>query len=144
MGLKEESTQRILLMEKRLTFTRAVEVANAREVAERDVREFGQKPDSGSKDVNSVKYSNAKPNFQKKKGSLKQKPKQGEKGKGNKSGKLCSGCDKNHWKADCPFKNLECFTCKIRGHISKVCFTKNKPSSQPASEKSVGFGGVYF
>ena len=136
MGLEEESTQRILLTEKKLTFARAVEIANAREAAERDVREFGQKPSSGSKDVNSVKSSNTKSNFQKKKGSLKQKPKQGE--KGNKPDKPCSGCGKNHWKADCPFKDSECFTCKRRGHISKVCFTKNKPSSQPASEKSVG------
>ena len=136
MGLKEESTQHVLLTEKKLTFARAVEIANAREAAERDVREFGQKPSSGSKDVNSIKSSNTKSNFQKKKGSLKQKPKQGE--RGNKPDKPCSGCGKNHWKADCPFKDSECFTCKCRGHISKVCFTKNKPSSQPASEKSVG------
>ena len=55
MGLKEESTQCVLLTEKKLTFARAVEIANAREVAERDVREFGQKPSSGRKDVNSIK-----------------------------------------------------------------------------------------
>ena len=58
MGLKEEST-RVLLTEKNLTFTRAVEIASAREAAERDVREFGQKPNTTSKEVHSVK-SNSK------------------------------------------------------------------------------------
>ena len=97
MGLKAESTQRVLLMEKNLTFGRAVEAA------ERDVREFGQKPSSGSKYVNSIKSSSTKSNFQKKKGSQKHKTKQGEKGKGNKPDKPCNGFGKNHWKADCPF-----------------------------------------
>ena len=83
MGLREESTQRLLLTEKNLTFARAVEIAIAREAAEKDVREFGQKSSAVAKEVNAVKV-NGKGSFNKKK----QKPK-GGKEKGTKPDKPC-------------------------------------------------------
>ena len=122
MGLKEESTQRVLLTEKSLTFARAVEIAAAREAAEKDVREFGQRVNSNSREVNAIKHVHSKNNS-----FSKQKSKQGgkEKEKGKKPEKPCSGCGKGHWKSDCPFKNSECYLCKRTGHIAKVCFSKN-------------------
>ena len=123
MGLKEESTQRVLLTKKKLTFNCVLEIASAREAAERDVREFGQKPNSNSKEVHSVKTS-SKSNFN----GQKLKSKHGGKEKSKNPEKPCSGCGKNHWKADCPFKNSECYLCKRTGHIAKVCFSKVKPN----------------
>ena len=135
-GLKEESTQRVLLTEKALTFARAVEIAVAREAAEKDVKEFSNKSNS-HREINAIKSSS------KFGASTKFKSKQGEKGKSKEStskpAKPCSGCGKNHWKSDCPFKNSECYLCKKIGHVSKVCFIKKQSYSKvPAVSKNVG------
>ena len=138
MGLKEESTQRVLLTEKNLTFARAVEIAVAREAAEKDAREFSQKTNSHTREVNAIKSTS-------KSGSM-PKPlfKQGGKEKSKetfqgKPIKPCSGCGKSHWKSDCPFKSAECYLCKKKGHLAKVCFSKksNTTRTTPMS-KNVG------
>ena len=84
MGLREESTQRVLLTEKSLTFTRAVEIAVAREAADKDVREFGQRSTNNSKEVNSIKSTNSKNNSFSKQNS-KPRGKEKEKGKSQKN-----------------------------------------------------------
>ncbi|XP_068207101.1 uncharacterized protein [Palaemon carinicauda] len=117
IGLKEESTHRIVLTEKNLTFTCAVEIAVAREAADKDVNEFRQKSNTHSREVNTIKITSSKANF-----FLKKKHKQGkkEKEKGKIPDKACNGCGKSHWKSDCPFKNAECYLCKCTVHIAKV------------------------
>ena len=133
---EKQSILRVLLTEKALTFARAVEIAVAREAAEKDVKEFSNKSNS-HREINAIKSSS------KFGASTKFKSKQGEKGKSKEStskpAKPCSGCGKNHWKSDCPFKNSECYLCKKIGHISKVCFTKKQTSNKvPAVSKNVG------
>ena len=135
MGLREEGTQRVLLTERNLTFARAVEIAIAREAAARDVKEFGHKQSNNSaKEVNIVKTT--KTNFAKKPRPV------GGKEKPSKPEKPCSGCGKYHWKNDCPFKDKDCFSCKKKGHISKVCLNKGKQNSssnfQRGQPKAVG------
>ncbi|CAB3386775.1 Hypothetical predicted protein [Cloeon dipterum] len=34
---------------------------------------------------------------------------------------LCSGCGRRHERSECTFKDVECFACKKRGHIARVC-----------------------
>ena len=79
IGLREESTQRVLLTEKSLTFARAVEIAIGREAAERDVREFSSRANPTNREVNAVKASGKNHSYNKK-----QKPKLGGKEKGKK------------------------------------------------------------
>ena len=136
MGLREEATQRALLTEKDLTFARAVEIAVARESAAKDAREFGRGIHGGHSskdDVNSVKATFAKSSYKSNKSIPKEKSDQGERKKGSKPDKPCSGCGRKHWKSDCPFSNAECFLCKKKGHIAKVCFTKKQNSKSSVS-----------
>ena len=49
--------------------------------------------------------------------------------------KPCQGCGNSHWKKDCPFKDAECHKCKRKGHIAKVCFSKNNTNSLEVSER---------
>ena len=138
MGLKEESTQRVLLTEKQLTFSRAVEIAVAREAADKDVREFGQKSNANNREVHSVKTTNKSYSFPKKKSNLGGR----EKEKVKKPEKPCQGCGKGHWKSDCPFKDAECYLCKRTGHISKMCYSKNKPNTSNFKSKSKSVSSV--
>ena len=49
--------------------------------------------------------------------------------------KPCQGCGNSHWKKDCPFKDAECHKCKRKGHIAKVCFSKNTTNSLEVLER---------
>ena len=135
MGLNDESTQRVMLTDKNLTFASAVELASAWEAAARDGKSIANA--SGGLSVNIVhsgsnkNYSGAKSkNFQK----VKHKPGSNSNGgKFNSNPKSkpdnpCSGCGGNHWKKDCSFKEAECWKCQKKGHIGKVCFSKSKPN----------------
>ena len=138
MSLRNESTQRVLLTEKDLTFTRAVEIAVAREAAEKDAREFSQKTTSFSREV-PVNAINLQSKAFSKQNLSKQKGKGNAKVNSSKPTKPCSGCGKSHWKKDCPFKDSECYLCKKKGHIAKVCFAKKSNSSKPpVATKNVG------
>ena len=120
-----------------------MEVAIAREAAARDVREFGQTNNSNRPsrdDVHAVKAKNY-PNANDKRSGSKTKSQKGRKSKGKEEPKkLCSGCGASHWKADCPFLNAECHSCKRTGHIAKVCFNKDKqrPVKSSSDTKNVG------
>ena len=41
------------------------------------------------------------------------------------SGKLCYRCLKSHDPKECPFKNAECFACKLSGHNKAACRLRN-------------------
>ena len=143
MGLKDEGTQCALLTEKDLMFERAVEVAIAREAAARDVLEFGQNNNSNKPSIDDVHAVKAKNylNANDKRSGSKSKSQKGGKSKGKeKPRKPCSGCGASHWKADCPFLNAECHSCKHTGHIAKVCFNKDKqrPVKSSFNTKNVG------
>lgn len=52
-----------------------------------------------------------------------------------KAPKYCKVCGKsNHEKDKCYFKNYTCKFCNIKGHLSSVCFEKNKNSNHYKSE----------
>ena len=46
------------------------------------------------------------------------------------SEKACYRCLKHHDPKECPFKNAECFTCKIPGYIKAACCLR-KASTAP-------------
>ena len=123
MGLQSEATQHILLAESNLTFQRAVEIATAREAAHRDVQAMGHQH------VHKVfvKHKNKQPSQQvpkqnnrdAKQANVKTKPKL-----------PCTGCGQKHWRNDCPYKHVECYLCKKKGHLQKMCFQAKKTNSQ--------------
>ena len=143
MGLNDESTQRVMLTDKNLTFASAVELASAREAAARDGKSIANASSGASVNIvhsgSNKNYSGAKSkNFQK----VKHKPGSNSNGgKFNSNPKSkpdnpCSGCGGNHWKKDCSFKEAECWKCQKKGHIGKVCFSKSKPNYNHAISSS--------
>ena len=146
MGVKCLDTQRFLLSSRDLTFTKAVESATSRESAFGNAKEMGSQLNRTStsntaQTVNSVKSNSGyskKPNSNKQ-GSQNQFVKKPTKETQSNSksrwepstrpNQPCSGCGSFHWKKDCPFRNAECRKCGIKGHIAKVCFTKNKTTN---------------
>ena len=126
MGLNNEQTQHALLAESDLTFQRALEVATAREAAYHDAQAMGNQfvnklftETAHKSKPNSQPKPKTNTNYKQQHSSSKNKPKS-----------PCTGCGGNHWKNDCPFKDKECYKCKMIGHIQKMCRTPKKFSSK--------------
>ena len=97
-GLRSEATQRRLLAEKDLTFTKAVKIAQGMEAAARDTQLF--KSEGGT--INMLS--------------------QQERAKLEKPAKPCYCCRKsNHIATQCKFKEATCHKCQKKGHIASVC-----------------------
>ena len=100
-GLRSEATQRRLLAEKDLTFTKAVEIAQGMEVAARDTQLF--KSNGGA--INKVSQVHEQDRVDK-----------------VKFPKPCFRCGRNnHTAAQCRFKDATCRKCQKKGHIAAVC-----------------------
>ena len=131
VGLHNRATQQALLTDSDLDFKKATNVASTREAAMRELdasHSIGNTSDS----VNKVSFSKnkGKPN------SNKNFKPENENRNGNNSTKpksKCFGCGQLHWKRDCPFANKECFKCRGKGHISKMC--KNKSTNSNNTHK---------
>lgn len=102
-GLVHEGTQKRLLTEKDLTLARALEIAVSVETAAKDAVELQKKGSSSECTVNKMtaKRSDNRP--------------------------ACYRCGKkSHSPDECWFKDKDCNQCNRRGHIQKVCKTKQK------------------
>ena len=133
-GLSNTKTQHSLLAEADLTFAKAFEIATAREVAQKDVQAMGNNP-------NAVYKVRSQPNTTKSNSSNYQKGKASSSGyfksatssqnssKPSTPKNPCSGCGKNHWKNDCPFKEAVCYSCNAKGHIKSMC-RNSRPNKQ--------------
>ena len=145
-GLANGRTQHTLLAEADLTFTRAVEIATAREAAQEDVRAMGNSGGNVVYKLNTkssnAKINNAK-NFSAPKGKIHDGNKQFNINKSNSNvpNSPCSGCGKLHWKKDCPFKDAVCHQCGRKGHIKTVCRVS---SSKGGNKKPTGHANVKF
>lgn len=143
VGLRDEATQRALLAVEDLDFDQALSVAQAREAAARDVREFSSSQQlqasanvSNTNKVSTQRFQNNQGFRQFQNSSNNNK---GSKGKqnstsggtatsfgNNSSVGTCSGCGAPHNRSHCPFKNAVCHYCKKTGHIIKVCIKAKK------------------
>ena len=133
IGLSNRATQQTLLTESDLTFVKAVNIATAREAAIRDNEASHPKNNNNSESfsVNYNKPNNniVKSNFGKNSNNSSYNRSDHSKN-ATKPKSKCSGCGQLHWKRDCPFLNSECYTCKQKGHISKVCHNKAKTTNK--------------
>lgn len=136
-GLLETRMQRRLLAETDLTFSKAIKIASAMEMANKQAMEFQPQqstsfPDgSSSRQVNKVysrPNSNTKPMY-----TDRPIPNQGM-----TNNSPCYRClDTSHTPDMCPFISSPCYYCKKIGHIAKACRKKNKPG-KPKFSKGQG------
>ena len=109
VGLTDERINRYLLSQgDKLTFSRALELAHTMELATQHAKELSTTAANAS--IQRVDKTTGKAH---------NTNKNSKKGQG---GQKCYRCGKkNHKASDCYAKTLECFKCKTRGHMAKVC-----------------------
>ena len=96
-GLRKESTQKRLLLEDKLTFTKAVETAQNIESVDKQTLEMKNGTVDRSCLVHQVTSSNS----------------------------TCYRCGKlNHTASQCRYKDFDCLKCGKRGHLKVVCRSK--------------------
>ena len=122
-GIANGETQHYLLTDATMDFTRAVSIAKSREAAAREVEGLGQGQGVAINKLDPKAYKANKPSPVPSSGSSNPKPTSSN---NSKPTQACSGCGRRHWKSECPFKDAECFQCKRRGHIAKVCRNKSQ------------------
>ena len=102
-GINDGRMQRRLLAEKDLTLKRTWEIILAMESADKYAEDLKQEVDV--KPVNTIKTY----------------PQQI-----HNSTRLCYRCGGKHQATNCHFKEAECYACRKKGHIAKVCRSKSK------------------
>lgn len=137
IGLANRSTQQILLSEAQLTLTRAVQVATARESAIREL-EASHPTNSNSNATTTVNKIDKNYNSKSKNQNYSKTTSSGDEKKSNavKPKNKCSGCGQWHWRRDCPFLNKDCFKCRQKGHISKMCKASPKRTNRISEGES--------
>ena len=101
-GINDGKIHRRLLAEKDLTLKRTWEIILAMESADKYAEDLQQ--DVNIKSVNAIKTQPQKTH----------------------STSLCYRCGGKHQATGCPFKEAECYACRKKGHIAKVCRSKLK------------------
>ena len=113
-GLKDSRLQRRLLAEPTLTFVKALELAQASELAEQGARVLQPQPPP-SVEINKVS---------------------GMSQSSNRSAVSCFRCGGRHLGSSCRCKDWVCRACGKLGHIAKVC--KSKGDKQVAGKPQKG------
>ena len=116
-GIQDENIQKRLLAEKRLTFAKAMELAQGMEAATKNVRELHSAQQAEVAVPNEVHQAGP---------PQQQSPRRDA---------LCYRCGKKgHTAAKCRFKNAECHLCGKVGHLKAVC--RSREGSPPTSNHS--------
>ena len=120
-GIAHPTVQKCLLTETELTFTKAVTVAQAVELAEKGAQQIQSLDDKESQVVHKFSMTSAKQGANRNKDSAsKEKLTSGS----------CYRCGGKHNQLTCRFKSETCHFCNKRGHIAKVCNSKKRQSAQ--------------
>ena len=148
-GLSNDRTQHTLLAEADLTFARAVEIATAREAAQKDVHAMGNSTGNAVYKVRTKPHvSNNAKEFSSAKGKSNNKNSSSVSKSSTASTKSrlpdnpCSGCGKRHWKKDCPFREAVCHACNRKGHIKSVCRISKGSDGKTTGRANVKFSNV--
>jgi len=145
VGLSDEACQRKLLGIDPLTFEEACKSALDAELVCNQTQQMNNRSQvnfvNNGKNVFRQSHSSSKsePKWNENSGG---KPWSGKSSKpGQKSGQSvqhgnqssralkfgqCYRCGRKHDVRTCPAREWECFSCKLKGHTSKMCKTKNK------------------
>ena len=107
-GIGDERIQRALLAEKALTYTKAFELCQSNESAERNAKAL-RTTTPGPQVVLATSVS----------GRRNEKPPQ------------CYRCEGPHHPNSCRFKTSQCNYCRKKGHIAKACRSRKQSRGQP-------------
>ena len=124
-GIVHSAVQKRLLTESDLTFTKAVTVAQAVELAEKDAQKIQSSVDKDPREVHKFSTTNTKLP-----GAVKNK----DNSSSDKSTSThCYRCGGKHNQQTCQFKSETCHFCNKCGHNAKVCKSKKcqLPPSKP-------------
>ena len=128
-GIRDEKIQRRLLVEKKLTFQKAYEIATAMEVTMKNMTVLQESKESVS--VNKVTVQA-----------------DGTNGRRIPRRSVCFRCGGSHSAQTCRFKDLNCYYCKQKGLIADRCPNRNKNQSrgekqdvQPNKSDQRGYSG---
>ena len=120
-GVNHDTIQQRLLAEKTLDYTKAFDLAQAIESSERDNRTL--KNSRAPKDTShDLRYIDRRPPANSKGRNAVSKS--------GTAGISCYRCGGDHLAPDCKFIDAECHLCKKKGHIARVCRSKEKPQGQ--------------
>ena len=115
-GLAERWVQQRLLAEGDLTFDKALKIAQAMELAERDARDLQQAGAHRNVPVHRVA----------------QPPRTARQ---DKDGKPCHRCGGSHDPSQCRFRDAQCHACGKKGHIKRACRSQSKVPSATGGEQ---------
>lgn len=158
-GIRSENIQRRLLSETKLTFGNACQLAQAAELAEKQVKTLTDGYGKGGQ----VNYVNRRPFGSQ--GNQPQRAKFNDKASGSgkeayynnnagnknyanssssSSGFNCKKCGRKHDKNKCPAVKWKCYACGKFGHVKKLCPLKHNVNSTVATldETEESDGGV--
>ena len=122
-GVNHDTIQPRLLAEKDLTYEKAIEIAQAVEAAEKNAK--------------IIKNGNGKQGIHYSTGAARASGKQPVKQEQKKSQPTCYRCGGPHLAPVCTFKEAICRACQKKGHLAKVCRSKNKPQKTPGTQKNL-------
>ena len=109
-GINDGKIQRRLLAEKDLMLKRTWEIILAMESADKYAEDLQQ--NVNVKSVNAIKTQPQKVDT------------------------VCYRCGGKHQAMSCPFKEAECYACRKKGHIAKMCRSKPKATQQHVPQNS--------
>ena len=107
-GIEDPKIQRRLLAEPDLTFDKAFELALASESADKNAK------DKNAKDLQATKSPQTSLNRMQ-----------------TRQAKPCYRCGGNHKATDCSHKSSDCHKCGKKGHLARVCKSKNPAKKEP-------------
>ena len=119
-GISEPQLQRRLLAESELTYKTALEIAQSWEAAGTNTRDL-QKSQASNSTVNRV----VRPEQQ-------SKHNQGA----SSNSFTCSRCGGQHLASHCKYKQSKCHFCQKKGHLARVCQSKQHINPSSASGKT--------
>ena len=111
---REPCSPEIFANQTKLTFTKAVTIAQAVELAEKGSKEIQSTGKDLPKNIHKFSHVTNSRNSQKHKDVAKDKP----------PACNCYRCGGKHSQSTCRFKSEVCHFCNKRGHIAKVCKTR--------------------
>ena len=110
LGIKDESTRKKLLQEKKLTISHAIHIGRSSKMANLHLKEL-KKPVGTDKEVNTLTQNKRKEN------ERQRKPRETRCG-------LCKYCGGSHQQGVCPAYGQTCRNCGHQNHSSQVCLPK--------------------